>query len=207
MAMLREEPARNVSHEAIAARSGIAARTVYRHFPSRGDLASALWERLRDETGTSWPTTEPDIAPAVRAQFARFEKHESLVRASIAAAARTDYPAYGAAEGRAAFALSLAAVTRNLSSAESRRLIAICVAIYSAPFWKMLCIRGKLSAEEAREAAATALEAVIAAAKTIRKPRPTDQRRVDHEHDSRSNNGARRHSRASSAGSVQRRRR
>jgi hypothetical protein len=110
-------------------------------------------------------------------------------------------------EGRAAFAQSLAAVTSKLSSAESRRLIAICVAIYSAPFWKMLCIRGKLSAEEAREAAASALEAVIAAAKTIGKPRPTDQRRVHHDHDSRSNNGARKRSRASSTGSVQRRRR
>jgi len=36
--------------------------------------------------------------------------------------------------------------------------------MYSAPFWQMLRDRGKLSAREAREAAATALEAVISAA-------------------------------------------
>ena len=55
-------------------------------------------------------------------------------------------------------------------------LIAICVAIYSAPFWQMLRDRGKLSAEEAREAAVTTFEAVISAAKErarVRKRKPT----------------------------------
>jgi hypothetical protein len=48
--------------------------------------------------------------------------------------------------------------------------------MYSAPFWQMLRDRGKLSAEEAREAAATAFEAVISAAKArtrVRKRKPT----------------------------------
>jgi AcrR family transcriptional regulator len=179
MAMLREKPASTLSHEAIADRSGISARTVYRHFPTRGNLVGALWVRIRDETGTQWPTTEADIAPAVRAQFAQFEKHETLVRASIVASATTDYPAHGSAEGRAAFGQSLAAVTNGHASAESRRLIAVCVAMYSAPFWQMLRDRGKLSAEEAREAAATALEAVISAAKArarVRKSRRTNHK-------------------------------
>ena len=160
-----------MSHEAIADRSGIAPRTVYRHFPTRGSLVGALWARLRDETGTRWPTTEADIALGVRAQFAQFEKHETLVRASIVASATTDYPAHGSAEGRAAFGQSLAAVTRGLSAAESQRLIAVCVALYSAPFWQMLRDRGKLSPEEARRAAATALEAVISAAKNSKRAR------------------------------------
>ena len=179
MAMMREEPASTVSHEAIADRSGIAARTVYRHFPTRGNLVGALWERIRDDTGTRWPTTEADIAPAVRAQFAQFEKHETLVRASIVASATTDYPVHGSAEGRAAFGQSLTAVTHNHTPAESQRLIAVCVAMYSAPFWQMLRDRGKLSAKEAREAAATVLEAVISAAKArarVRKPRPTNHK-------------------------------
>ncbi len=179
MTMLRKEPASTISHEAIAERSGIAARTVYRHFPTRGHLGAALWARVRDETGTRWPTTETDIAPAVRAQFAQFEKHETFVRASMFASATTDLRAHGSAEGRAAFEQSLAAVTRDLSPAEGRRLIAVCVAMYSAPFWQMLRDRGKLSAVEAREAAAMALEAVIAAARNrarVRKPRSTNHK-------------------------------
>jgi AcrR family transcriptional regulator len=163
--MLREKPESAISHEAIANRSGIAARTVYRHFPTRGHLGAALWARMRDETGTRWPTTEANIARSVRAQFAQFEKHQTFVRASILTPAMAQYQAHGSAEGRAAFQQSLAAVTRDLSAAERRRLIAVCVAIYSAPFWQMLRDRGKLSAEEAQQAAATAFEAVISAAR------------------------------------------
>ena len=125
MTMLREEPASTISHEAIADRSGIAARTVYRHFPTRGHLGAAMWARIRDETGTRWPTTEADIAPAVRAQFAVFEKHATFVRATSFASSTTDARAHGSAEGRAAFGQSLAAVTRDLSAAEGRRLIAV----------------------------------------------------------------------------------
>lgn len=155
-----------ISHEAIAERSGIGARTVYRHFPTRGHLGAALWARIRDETGTRWPTTEAEILPAVRAQFAQFEQHGAFVRATMFASGTTDARAQGSAEGRAAFGQSLAAVTRDLSPAEGRSLIAVCMAIYSAPFWLMLRDRGKLSAVEAREAAATALEAAISAAKS-----------------------------------------
>ncbi len=165
-----------MTHEAVADRSGIAARTVYRHFPTRGHLGGALWARIRDETGTRWPTTEADIAPSVRAQFAQFEKHETFVRASIVTPVMADYQAHGSAEGRAAFQQSLANVTRDLPPAESRRLVAVCVAMYSAPFWQMLRDRGKLSAEEARQAAATAFETVISAAKArarVRKRKPT----------------------------------
>jgi AcrR family transcriptional regulator len=179
MAMLREEPVPTISHEAIADRSGIAARTVYRHFPMRGHLAAAMWARIRDETGTRWPSTEADIGPAVRAQFAAFEKHETFVRASLFEAAKAGITEQGSAEGRAAFRESLAAVTRDLSPAGARRLIAVCVAIYSAPFWQMLRDRGKLSPVEAREAAAMALEAVIAAAKDrarLRKRRSTNHK-------------------------------
>ena len=133
-----------------------------------------MWARIRDDTGTRWPATEAEIIPAVRAQFAQFEKHKAFVRATMFASATTDARAQGSAEGRAAFGQSLAAVTRDLSPAEGRRLIALCMAIYSAPFWQMLRDRGKLSAPEARDAAAIALEAVISAARNrtrARKPR------------------------------------
>ena len=171
MMMVREEPGATISHEAIAERTGIAARTVYRHFPTRGHLGVALWGRIRDETGTRWPTTEAEIVPAVRAQFAQFDKHEVFVRATMFASATAEPRSHGAAEGRAAFEQSLAAVTQALPTAEGKRVIAVCMAIYSAPFWQMLRDRGKLSAVEAREAAAMAIEAVISAAKSRRQPR------------------------------------
>ena len=163
--MLRDEPFELFSHEAVAQRAGVAARTAYRHFPTRADLVRALWERLRDETGTSWPSTEAQILPATRAQFETFEAHSALVRASIVAAATANYPVHGSKEGRAAFRQSLADITRDLTAERADQLVALCVAIYSAPFWQMLRDRGQLTNEQAAEAASWALAAIIEAAR------------------------------------------
>lgn len=165
--MLRDEPAAPFSHAAVAERAGVAARTVYRHFPARLDLTGALWERLRDSMGTRWPSTEEGIVPAIRALFDQFEAHATLTRASITAAASTDYPVHGSAEGGAAFRRSLAPLLEALPPAEGDRLVAACLAIYSAPFWQMLRDRGQLSAEEAREAGAASMQAVITAARPM----------------------------------------
>lgn len=163
--MMREEPTAPFSHETVAERAGVSARTVYRHFPTRADLTLALWERLRDESGTRWPRTEAEILPALRTLFDQFEANAELTRASITSAANTGYPAHGSAEGRAAFREALADLLAVLPSDEGDRLIAACVAIYSAPFWQMLRDRGQLSASEAREAGVAAMDALLTAAR------------------------------------------
>lgn len=163
--MMREEPTTPFSHETVAERAGVSARTVYRHFPTRADLTLALWERLRDESGTRWPRTEAEILPALRTLFDQFEKNAELTRASITSAANTGYPAHGSAEGRAAFREALADLLAVLPAEEGDRLIASCLAIYSAPFWQMLRDRGQLSASEAREAGVATMDALLTAAR------------------------------------------
>lgn len=164
--MLREEVGVPLSHEAVAERAGVAARTAFRHFPTRTELTAALWERLRDDTGTRWPSTEKEIVPMIRQLFDQFEQHAPLIRASLITSSRTGYSVHGSAEGRAAFRRSLSRLLANLSKREGDRLVATAVAIYSAPFWQMLRDRGQLSAEDAREAAATAMNATIISART-----------------------------------------
>ena len=163
--MVREEPTAAFSHETVADRARVAARTVYRHFPARTDLTLALWERIRDTTGTRWPESEAEVLPALRLTFNRFEEHAQLTRAVIAAAAHTGHSTHGSVEGRAAFRRALATVLAALPSAGGDRLVGACVAIYSAPFWQMLRDRGQLSPEDAREAAAAAMDAVLTAAR------------------------------------------
>lgn len=163
--MMREEPTTPFSHETVAERAGISARTVYRHFPTRADLTLALWERLRAESGTRWPRNEAEILPALRTLYDQFEANAELTRASITSAANTGYPAHGSAEGRAAFREALADLLAVLPPDEGDRLIASCVAIYSAPFWQMLRDRGQLSASEAREAGVATMDALLTAAR------------------------------------------
>jgi AcrR family transcriptional regulator len=163
--LLREEPATPFSHEAVADRAAVAPRTVYRHFPTRADLTRAVWERIRDTTGTRWPRTEAAILAALRVTFAQFEEHEALTRAAIAAAGSTGHAVHGSAEGRAAFREALADLLAVLPPDEGERLVATCLAIYSAPFWQMLRDRGELSAANAREAGVAAMDAVLTAAR------------------------------------------
>ena len=183
--LLLDAPTEPFSHERVAQAAGVGARTVYRHFPTRADLMQALWEKVRDETRTRFPSNATEVVAFARTQFSEFNNREALVRASNAFPAAGELRAQGSLEGRPAFRQSLAAITKNLSEWEQRRLVAICLAIYSAPFWLLLRDRGELSAEEPGEAAAWALSVLLKAAKTgarrrrrVRKEQTNGKRRT-----------------------------
>jgi AcrR family transcriptional regulator len=152
------------SHEAIAAEAGVGPRTVYRHFPSRVELYAALWQRLRTTTNIRFPQDVEQILPLIANAFRSFEDNAELVRASMASEAGNDVRAQGAIEARAGFRSSLAPRIEGMPEPERRRLIAVCLAIYSAPFWQMLRDRGELSQAEAEEAGVWAMKLVLNAA-------------------------------------------
>jgi AcrR family transcriptional regulator len=183
--LLLDVPAGPFSHERVAQAAGLGARTVYRHFPTRADLMQALWEKVRDETRTRFPSTEEEVVAFARTQFNEFNERETLVRASNAFPAATELRARGSLEGRPAFRRSLGGITKDLSDWEQRRLEAVCLAIYSAPFWLLLRDRGELSGEEPGDAAAWTLSVLLKAAKTgsrararVRKERTNGNRRT-----------------------------
>ena len=164
--LLVDAPTEPFSHERVAQAAGLGARTVYRHFPTRADLMQALWERVRDETHTRFPSTEEEVVTFARTQFDEFGEREALVRASNTFAAASELRARGSLEGRPAFRRSLSHITKSLSEWEQRRLEAVCLAIYSASFWLLLRDRGQLTANEPGQAAAWAMSVLLAAAKT-----------------------------------------
>lgn len=162
--MVHEEPSEYLAHESVAERAGVSARTVYRHFPTRADLTLALWERIRDRTGTRWPRTEAEIVPFLRVTYGQFDAQEALTRAALSAASSTHHSVHGSNEGRTAFREALADLVQLLPQDEGDRLVAACVAIYSAPFWQMLRDRGQLRGCDAQEAGAAAMDALLTAA-------------------------------------------
>jgi AcrR family transcriptional regulator len=166
-------PEGSFSHEAIALRAGMSARTVYRHFPTQADLFRAMWERHREATETRFPGTEAELLPLVHAQFRHFEEHAAFVDAILAHPSSAEILRHGWQEGHAAFREALAGITATLPEAQARWLVAVCQSIFSAPFWQMLRTRGRLSGEEAADAAAWAMEAVLDAARSrVRVGRP-----------------------------------
>jgi len=166
MEMLTRHPAEPFTHEIIAKKAGMGARTVYRYFPRRANLMQVVWERIREETRTRFPSNEREVVVFARTQFREFDKQEAMVRASLAFSGSTEIRARGSLQGRPAFRKSLSHITAHLPPAERRRLIAVCLAIYSAPFWQLLRDRGELDGGEPGEAAAWALQAVLSAARS-----------------------------------------
>jgi AcrR family transcriptional regulator len=166
MEMLGGGADQGFSHEAIAAAAGMGARTVYRHFPDRAQLMQALWVRLREQTKTRFPTREEEIVAFIRAAFHEFDEREPLIRAVLNSAAGTEVRERGGAEGRPAFAQSLGSLLAGCSANERARIIAVFIAIYSAPFWQLLKDRGGLSGPEAQEAAAWAMQTLINSLRT-----------------------------------------
>jgi AcrR family transcriptional regulator len=169
MRMLSSGALDSFSHESIAATAGMGARTVYRHFPDRAELLQALWLKLRDNTDIKFPAREEDAIPFVRSVFHAFDEHESVVRAVLSSPAGMEVRDRGGAEGRNAFAQSLSALLAGFGPTERTRVIAVFVAIYSAPFWQLLRDRGGLTGPEAREAAAWLIELLLDALRRTRK--------------------------------------
>lgn len=165
------------SHESIAKAAGMGARTVYRHFPDRAELLQALWLRVRDRTQTKFPAREEDLVSFTRSAFQAFDQHESLVRAVLSSPAGTEVRERGGVEGRRAFAHSLSDLLAGLGPTERARIIAVFVAIYSAPFWQLLRDRGRLTGSDAQEAAAWLIEVLLDALRRTRK-RNTDERTI-----------------------------
>ena|SRR6266478_5527360 len=159
--LLVNQPDQPFSHETIAARAGVGVRTVYRYFPAQSDLYEELWVRVRKQAGTIFPSSEAEILPQIPILFGGFDRNEKVICAVLESPAGHRVRERGAAEGRAAFSKSLVGLTAGMSPAEKRQVVAIFLAIYSAPFWELLRKRGGLSGADAIAAAEWAMSALI----------------------------------------------
>lgn len=159
--LLVHHPDRPFSHEAIAKRAGVGARTVYRYFPAQTDLYEELWVRVRRQAGTVFPSSEAEIIPQVPILFSGFDRNAPLIHAVLESPAGHKVRERGAPEGRASFAKSLEPLTKDLSAAQKRQVIAVFLAVYSAAFWQLLRERGGLDGPDAIAAATWAMEAFI----------------------------------------------
>lgn len=173
--LLVDHPDQRFSHEAIAKRAGVGTRTVYRYFPAQSDLYEELWVRVRKEAGTIFPSTEEQILPQIPILFSGFDRNEKVINAVLESAAGRRVRERGAPEGRAAFRKSLKALTEAMSAAEKRRVTAVFLAIYSAPFWELLRKRGALSGADAVAAAEWAMSTLIEGLREQSRSRKTNQ--------------------------------
>jgi AcrR family transcriptional regulator len=163
--MLTRHPNDPFSHEAVARKAGMGARTVYRYFPSRAELLQAVWERLRGTTQIRFPTAEDEIVPFIRDMFQQFENNETLVRAMIDSPLGREVRARGSVKSRAELTRSLSKILPGLTARRQSQVVGLFLSLYSGNFWQALRDRGGLSAADAQEAAVWAMQALLDAAR------------------------------------------
>jgi AcrR family transcriptional regulator len=149
-----------LTYSGLSLRSGVPERTLYRHFPNRTALMSALfdWTNRKIGFGGKLPTTASELLELLRRVFPGFDAlapvvHELLV-APEGKAARL---ARKADRQRASLQLARA-VAPTLERSALRRLAAILQLLSSASTWQALRDYWDMDGAEAAEAAALAVE-------------------------------------------------
>lgn len=159
----------------VAATAGVPERTLYRHFPTREALLSALFEWANRRLGFhgELPGSEEGVVALVRHAFPGFDALAPVVEELLVAPeGRRARLSNKAARQRAALS-----ATRNASAeldrTAARRVAAVVQLLTTAAAWQTFRDYWDMSGEEAAEAAALGVSLVLEGARARGKRRRT----------------------------------
>lgn len=149
----------------VADRAGVSHRTIYRYFPGRDALLDGLakeMDRLFEERELPMlPGSAMDIAARVRDTFELFGERPDLVRAvAVGALATRAQPASREARDRL-FREKVMETARGLPEREARAASAVVRYLANSLAWVVLTEQLGLDEEEAGDAVAWAVEALV----------------------------------------------
>ncbi|PWR20071.1 TetR/AcrR family transcriptional regulator [Zavarzinia compransoris] len=153
-----------LSFAAVAERAGVQERTVYRHFPTRGELLAAFWTWVNDQAGIAgFPDSEAALRRLPPAVFARFDERAGMMRALVFSEAGRQFRLAVNGERQAAYRTILAERLKDLDPAAATRICAVVQLLYSATAWATLRDCWPLDGKAAGETVAWAIDRLLAA--------------------------------------------
>jgi AcrR family transcriptional regulator len=164
--LLTDQPAGELSHESVGRAAGIAARTAYRHYPTRSDLLDAVWEEIDQRLGLSQLPTSDSAAllAAVPELFARLDANSAVVDALITSNTGHEMARRTTERRLEAIERALASETNQLSRVARDRLIALVRVLTSPMTWHILRQKTRITGDEPSLAVTWALRRLIDAA-------------------------------------------
>ena len=164
--MLTAHPAIELSHESVARSAGIAARTVYRHFPTRPDLLDAVWEEIDHRLGLSQipATSSDDLLAFVPQLFARLDAHAAIVDALITSSTGHEMSRRTGERRLEAIGSALASETSAMSRGDRDRLIGLVRVLTSPMTWHLLRQKTRVTGEGPAMAVTWALRRLLGSA-------------------------------------------
>jgi AcrR family transcriptional regulator len=160
---LTERPQSEISHESVARAAGIAARTVYRHFPARVDLLDEIWEELDTRLGLSQlpDTNSAALIAFVPELFGRLDANAAVVDALITSNVGHEMSRRTGERRLHAIEQALAAETRQLPRSERDRLTGLVRVLTSPMTWHLLHQKTRVTGDEPALAVTWALAQLI----------------------------------------------
>lgn len=153
----------------VAAASGVAERTVYRHFADREALLVALYRWVNERASIDGRAEDGEAAAdLVRRTFPAFDEHAAVVRELLQAPEGLTARLADNERRQAAARALVAAEAPGIPRRTARRVAAVVQLLSSATAWQALRDYWEMDGPEAAEAAALAIELLLSGARSDR---------------------------------------
>jgi AcrR family transcriptional regulator len=154
-----EEP----TYALVAKEAGCQERTVYRHFPTREDLAAAFWDWQYSLVGPrDWSLgSEADLLALIDRSFRTFDEHPELIKAMLHTRHGRTARLTENDQRRAMAQRCVDEAVPGLDPSRRRQAAAATQLLFSAATWEVLRDYWDMDGERAAETASLALAAMF----------------------------------------------
>lgn len=153
----------DMTHDALARRVGVSRQTVYRHFPDREVLMSALWERLNPRfTAQGLPTDEVALRSLLAPMYAAFDRDADLITMAQSTPQGRAMRLAVRDKRSAAFRQATAEATRGLEEREAVMATAVIQLLHGGQAWIEMRQQWGLTGGEIAQACDWAIRALLA---------------------------------------------
>src|SRR5579863_3780406 len=154
----------DLTYSAVATRAGVQERTVYRHFPTRGDLEAGLWTWIRDHlTHVDFGADNiDDLVKALHRSFSGFDADALLIHAMLHSDQGLEVRLGQQPQRRAMFEACIASAVPGLPTEVRLRAAAALQVLYSASSWELLRSFWGLDGAQAADVIELAIRSLMA---------------------------------------------
>jgi AcrR family transcriptional regulator len=154
-----------LTYHAVAARADVQERTVYRHFPTRSDLESGVWQWILDQvTHVDFNARNADeLIKLLHRSFAGFDADAALIQAMLHSRQGLEVRLRQQPRRRAMFEACVESAAPGLPAEGRARAAAALQVLYSASSWELLRTFWGLDGSQAADVVESAMRALLAA--------------------------------------------
>jgi len=158
------ETGAELTYSNVAEAAGVQERTIYRHFPTKADLETGLWDWIIEHLTHAdlAARSEDELVQAMRTSFAGFDTGAPLIQAMLHSPQGLEIRLRQQAERRAMFEATVEDAVPEVPPAVRTRVAAALQVLYSAAAWELLRTFWGMDAAQAGDTIELAIRFLLA---------------------------------------------